>query len=366
MGGSEDQRMSVPLVHSLLSGHERFAVTGASGWLGRTALHLLARALGPQRFRDQVRGFASVAKTVTLRDGTTVVLEPLERLVAMEPAPTHILHFAYLTRDRVAALGLDGYTRSNVAVTGAVVAAIERFHPAGVFCTSSGAVYEPDGGLATDVVTNPYGALKHLEELAIRRATADGGGRSVVTRVFSIAGAYMTKPELYALGDLILQALSGGPMTIRAKGPVERSYCAAADVVAVGVACLLRGGTSNLVFDSGGEIVEVGRLAQLIREEIDPRIAVERDWDPGAAPDRYAGAGRQMATLADQLGLSLQPLRDQIRETAGYLATTTDDDRGGGPSGSPGLVDAGPASPDLARRTGAAPCQGGAGDQRSE
>ncbi|HVE47736.1 MAG TPA: NAD-dependent epimerase/dehydratase family protein [Acidimicrobiales bacterium] len=313
--------MSVRLIRSLLSGHERFAVTGASGWLGRTTLELLAGALGPQQFRDQVVGFASTSRTVTLRAGTEVRLQPLHRLAELAPAPTHLLHFAYLTRNRVPEVGVPEYVTANLAITAAVISAIQRFRPSGVFTTSSGAVYGPDGYFVTDVAANPYGALKYLEELAVRCAAADAGTRSVVTRVFSLSGAYMTKPELYGLGDFLLQVLAGGPITVRATRPVERSYCAAADVVTLALACLLRGdGQEDLVFDTGGDVIEVGQLADRVIGALGlTEVSVERSWDPQAPPDRYVGDGTAMSALALTYGLPLLAIDGQIRETAAYL-----------------------------------------------
>lgn len=313
--------MSVSLVRAMLSGQEHFAITGASGWLGRTTLELLLGALGPKRFGDQVTGFASTSRSVTLRDGTKVRLQPLDRLCDLLPAPTYLLHFAYLTRDRLNEMGVPEYITANLAITAAVARAIQRFHPLGVFTTSSGAVYESDGRFVTDVAANPYGALKYIEELLVRRAAADVGTRSVVTRIFSLAGAYMTKPDLYALGDFVLQALGGGPIKIRARIPVERSYCAADDVVTLALACLLDGGAGDdVIFDSGGQIVEIGQLAEHVRQIIGrSQIALDRDWDPSAVPDRYVGEGASMSAMAAHYGLSLLPLEHQIRDTADYL-----------------------------------------------
>ncbi|HUR24164.1 MAG TPA: NAD(P)-dependent oxidoreductase [Acidimicrobiales bacterium] len=314
--------MKTPLLRSLLSGQERFAVTGASGWLGRTALDLLAEALGPDRFREAVVGFASTAKAVTLRDGTAAELRPLGQLPRLAPAPTHLLHFAYLTRDRVAEMGVPAYVEANTAITATVVGAIDRLRPAGVFGASSGAVYRAGGGFVTDVAADPYGALKHLEELAIRRAAADAGGRSVVARIFSLTGAYMTRPDLYALGDLVQQALAGGPMVVRARGPVERSYCAAGDVVTLALCSLLGEGDGDVVFDTGGDVVEVGELAELVREAVGAPVApLQRSWDPAVPADRYVGDGARMSELAARQGLVLQSLQDQVRETASYLAS---------------------------------------------
>lgn len=324
MGGTEEQRVSVRLIRSLLSGEERFAVTGASGWLGRTTLELLAGALGPQQFRDRVAGFASASRTVTLRAGTEVRLQPLHRLADLAPAPTHLLHFAYLTRDRVTEMGVPEYARSNLSITAAVVGAIQRFSPVAVFTTSSGAVYAPGGGFVTDVSGEPYGALKYIEELSVRRAAADAGTRSVIARIFSITGAYMTKPQLYALGDFVLRALAGGPIDIRARGPVTRSYCAAGDVVALGLCCALRGRDEDLVFDTGGDVVEMGELAERVRAVLAlPDLRIQRSTAIGGPADCYAGNVERMSELAKDHGLTMQTLDDQIHETASYLAALT-------------------------------------------
>lgn len=327
MGGSEKQLVSGDLVRSLMSGQERFAVTGASGWIGRTALELLAGALGTERFHEAVTGFASEKRTVTLRDGTVAHLRPLDQLTQLSPPPTHLLHFAYLTRDRLNKVGLHAYIRANLTITATVVGAIDRFRPLGVYSTSSGAVYGSDGKFVTDVTANPYGALKYLEELTIRRAAEDVGCRSVVTRIFSLSGAYMTKPELYALGDLILQASAGGPIVVRAGAPVERSYCAAADVVSVALTCLLDSSVSNdLVFDSGGVVVEVGELARHVRSVLGrPELVIDRSWNPSGPPNRYVGDGAAMSALAAEHGLPVKSLDEQIRDTAAYLESSLGD-----------------------------------------
>lgn len=314
--------MTYSLVRRSLRGDERFAITGASGWLGRTALDLLEGALGDPAFGARVVGFASVAKRVALRSGVVVALRPLAELSRMEPPPTHILHFAYQTRDRVAVLGVGPFVLANLEITTAVLDAVQRHRPRGILFASSGAVYAPDGGLSSDLAGNPYGSLKYHDELVVRRSTGDIGARSVVTRLFSVSGAYMSKPELYALGDLVLRAQAGAALVVRARGPVYRSYCAAADVVALALACLLgESGPADLVFDSGGTVVEVGELAERVRSALGlSHLAIERSFDPAEAVDRYVGDGDRMAMLASAHGLRLQSLDEQILDTAAFLS----------------------------------------------
>src|SRR5674476_1313760 len=121
MAAAEPARVRpVDLVAEALRGTDEIvAVTGATGWFGGVALDLLYEALGDQA-ATRVVGYASSAREVTVSDGRTVGVRPLVDLVSQDPPPTTLLHFAFLTRDKVAALGIDAYTSQNVAITATV------------------------------------------------------------------------------------------------------------------------------------------------------------------------------------------------------------------------------------------------------
>lgn len=308
------------LVRSVLTDGTRVAVTGATGWFGATALDLLDEALGTEVAASRVTAYASAARHVRTSQGRVVDVLPLASLPTQQHAPTALLHFAFLTRDRAAELGTAAYAEANLRITTTVLDAVARHRPAGVVVTSSGAVYSGDGRLATDLDANPYGTLKHLDELAFRSACADVGATCVVPRVFSVAGPHMTKPELYALGGMIGMAGRGGPVSVRATGPVVRSYVGVDEVVALALWAALTG--TDAVFDSGGDPIEVEQLAQVVAGEhgLAPS-SVQRRLDPAAPADRYVGDGTQMSRLAATAGLRLRPLPDLVRDTAGWLRT---------------------------------------------
>ncbi len=233
-----------------------------------------------------------------------------------------LLHFGYLTRDKVATMGVDAYVAANVAITAHVLDAIAVHRPIAVVMTSSGAVYGPDGRPAHDVSENPYGTLKRLDELAVRAAVAEVGGSSVVPRVFSVAGPHMTKPDLYALGSMIAMARHGGPIEVRARGPVVRSYCGVDEVVSLSLWAALGGGAAlgDLVFDTAGTPVEMGELARIVAEVYGlPAGSVARSLDADAVPDRYVGNGSTMVDLAAEAGLTMRPTADLVRLTASWL-----------------------------------------------
>ncbi|MCW2667197.1 MAG: uncharacterized protein JWN57_2159 [Frankiales bacterium] len=309
------------ILRPLLSGSERFAVTGATGWFGRTALDLLDGLLGADA-GDRVTAYASAPRTLTTRLGRVVDVRPLAELPDQAPPASHLLHFAFLTRDRVADLGVEAYAAANLALSMLVLEAVERTRPAGLVLTSSGAAYGPGRRLTTDLHGNPYGALKHLDELALTAAVQAAGGTTAVARVFSVGGAGITKPELYALGSLVGMAQRGGPLEVRATGPVVRSYAAVDDVVALALWSVLR--REQVVFDSGGDVVEVEELARVVADVHGlPSSAVQRQLDPAAAEDRYVGDPAAWASLAERSGLVPRPLRALVEETSSWMSATS-------------------------------------------
>lgn len=302
------------VLRPLLRGDEHFAVTGATGWFGSTALDLLDELLGEQA-AERVTAYASRPRTMRTAAGRTVEVHALSDLASSIGSATHVLHFAFLTRDRAAELGIPDYLEQNLQITATVLGAISRLHPRGLLTTSSGAVYGKARDMSCDLTGNPYGTLKHIDELALRQAMADIGGTSVVARVFSVAGRGITSPELYALGAFITMAQAGGPVRVRAQGSVVRSYVGVAEVLAVGLWSLLS--EIPLVFDSGGHVVEMGELAALVAQLHGlPPEAVERTLDPDAPEDRYIGEPGQMAQLAEHCGLDFAPLAELVEQTA--------------------------------------------------
>jgi UDP-glucuronate decarboxylase len=280
----------------------RYAVTGASGWLGRAALELLT-----VRGADVV-GFASRERTVGGH-----VLRPLAEL----PDTPHdvLLHYAYATREQADTLGNAAYVEANGAITNTVLEALRAQRPRALFFASSGAARE-----AGTIDENPYAALKRRDETTFRHATRDLGARCAIARVFNVAGAWMPQPKGFALASLIEQVHAGGPLQVRARHPVRRSYVDVDDLAALALA-LADDGPNDALFDTAGdEVVEVGELAERVARRLGrPDLPIERDWDPDAPADDYVGDGAMMQALARERGLTLHSLDDQIVRTADWL-----------------------------------------------
>jgi UDP-glucuronate decarboxylase len=310
------------IAQSLRSSDARVLVTGAGGWIGSATLEILAQALGPADFRRRVRAFASGGRRLDLLGGVSVELAGLEELARVEAGPSILLHYAFLTREKASAMGIEAYRAANARISDRVAEAVARLRPQGMFLASSGAVYGPGRAFDEDMARNPYGVLKRRDELLFADACRTAGTSLAVARIFNLSGPYINKLDSYALASFLVDALAGRPITIRAAQRVERSYVHVGDVAGLALAVLLEPGGEAVTFDAAGErVVEVGELATLVRDLAGgPGLEIRRPpVETGRPADRYVGDGAAMAALARRYGLSLLDLPGQIRRTAEYL-----------------------------------------------
>jgi nucleoside-diphosphate-sugar epimerase len=307
----------------LRSGGHQFIVTGATGWLGRATLEMLAAALGGD-FGSRVTAVGSREAELELAGGSPIRVYPLEGAAArFGSSPALLFHFAFLTKDKVSALSNEEYVARNRAISTTVRSWIAAGRVAGVMLPSSGAVYDAlrQGNRDPDAV--PYGALKLEDEELFRQACKAVGARLVIPRVFNLSGPFINKFDAYALSSIIVDALRGGPVRIRADVPVWRSYVYVPDLIEICVRWLLSGKQpDSVVFDTGTEdIVELQQLVQRVRQVLgSENMAIERPAIGGTHENRYVGDGSAMKQLSDALGYPLLGLDEQIRRTASYMA----------------------------------------------
>ncbi len=293
-------RLAEPIAQRLRDGDEPIVVTGASGWLGGATLRLLERALPPEQFESRVRAYASRTRG------------PLRALAALPGdgvGGALVLHFAFRTRGQ----GPD-YERENAAIRALLLGAMADAAPAGLLLPSSGAVHA--GGA--------YGEQKRLDEQIFSRACTAAAVPLVIARVFNVSGEGMTAPRDYALGSLVLDALAGEPLEVRARGPVRRSFVAAADLLSVGVAALTDPEVASpLLFEAvGEEVVEVGELAERVRAALGRAdLEIRRpEFDPALPADQYVGDPVAWRELLARYGIEPLGLGEQIRQTAAALS----------------------------------------------
>ena len=301
----------------------RYAITGATGWLGRAATEVVASQMSDSDRADHLLLFASCEQQLVLDDGQAVPVHPLIALPDMQFDV--LLHYAYVTRERFADHGLGDYLAANLGISAIALRAIRAQRPRAVVLASSGAAAAAEGGLTT-VAGDPYGHLKVFDELAFRQAAADVGARRLILRVYNVSGRWIAKPDTFVLSDFIRQALTDGRIIVRASHPVRRSYIDVEDLAAVATAFAVSSGAPDdlLVGTAGDRVVEVGELADMVATECGLQSPeIERTWDPSAPADDYFDASSGFRDLARALGVPVAGLAEQVARTARVLALGT-------------------------------------------
>ena len=286
-------------------GNDRVLVTGASGWLGRTTLDLLAPLGLP------TLALASRARVIRVADRDIECRLWDDREVAAF-GPTVVLDCAFLTRGRVADMPLDEYVATNRTLTERLVYATQLPGVRLALTVSSGAAVHPHDALDGPIEDNPYGYLKREAEYRLAEAAAESGAVPVVARAWSISGAHVQEPQGYALGSMIRDA-DAGAIRIMARRPVFRRYVLAEELLALGIA---EGGVGPATIDSGGELVEMAELAARVAAVVCPDAVITRGEVDPRDPDRYHSDGQDWDRRCQSWGLASAPLDRQIEITA--------------------------------------------------
>lgn len=214
--------------------------------------------------------------------------------------PTAVANFAFLTSDRLDAVGAGVFEAQNRMLIDQFRQTIELPTVRRILTVSSGAVFTEPLGL--------YGLLK-AEEEAVANGWTDSTHTSVVLRAYSMSGPHVRVPERYAFSEMILQAHQG-LVRVRSDRLTYRRYTSVSDFLTVGMTMLSEGRT--LTIESGGELVEMGDLAERVVARIDPSARIERP--PLATLDAsvYASDGRSWASACRLLAYNPMSLDEQI------------------------------------------------------
>src|SRR6185369_6164331 len=94
-------------------------------------------------------------------------------------------------------------------------------------------------------------------------AWAKRSGKTVaIARIFNLSGPHINKLGSYALACFILDALAGGPIAVKATHEVWRGYVAVRELMSLAFAMLLEGRRGAALFETGGEPLEMGEIAE--------------------------------------------------------------------------------------------------------
>lgn len=312
---------------------QRIVLTGPTGWIGRAMLQCIARACAPGGLAARVTVFGSSAQLLELPDGQLLPVRSLADISPVDVAGAHVVHLAYLTKEKAETLGERAFTSTNLLIDDQMLTALAGASASGspalgVFVASSGAAALAASG--RDM--HPYGIAKLRQEARFLAWGKSADIPVLAGRIFNIAGPWMNKLGAYALSDFILQALDAGRIAIGASIPVFRSYLHVEDLCHLALGALDTGiGRYGPVDLCGAEVVEMEDLAAQVGEIVGrmagKTVTISRsplnpiDLRQGANSS-YLGEFSSTKSLAMALDMALQPLARQIEATCEWILAT--------------------------------------------
>jgi nucleoside-diphosphate-sugar epimerase len=242
-------------------------------------------------------------------DGQSQALQAQDLEIIAAFKPTVVIDSAFVTRERLPILGHKTYIETNQKLIdqSLEVAALPSVRKYIGF--SSGATMHLAGHTSFSLEENPYAAQKRIYESKISELAANLQSDISVARVWSVTGSYCTKPQSFAFTDFISQAKLG-LIEIKAEHLVYRRYCALEDVLALAMLPSAPGG--NPIFNTGGDLIELGELAKIVVDLVNLNADISRQLDKALPQDNYHSDNKDWGQLTGIAKLGLDTLREQI------------------------------------------------------
>jgi len=296
----------------------RFVVTGPTGWIGSALLALLHRAGDPDALGEgeSVALFGSRAGMVQVTDGPALPIRPLMQIGAADVGGAHIVHLAYLTKDKLANMTEDEFRRANTEIDDAVIAAARESRPASIFVASSGAARQAADGLDD----NAYGLTKLEQEARFLELARPSGVSVLCGRIFNLAGPYINKLGEYAVSNFAVQALEKRCIRIDTDKLMFRSFLHVEDLCRIVLRAARQQVSEGRPVDlCGMELLEIQDIAERVAGQIGGDIAVERPEVSFERVSDYVGRPVDCRALAASLDLRLKGFDAQLAETISWI-----------------------------------------------
>ena len=240
-------------------------------------------------------------------DGHSYRTTTVERIAA-GPKPDVFVPTNFVTREFFYEFGETLFIAQNKKIVSSAMNNIRRIEPKSVVVISSGVTSKPHDP-SKDQSYLVYRDMKLFELEQLTAVSDELGVPLIEARLYSASGKYMKSPELFAFGNIVKQARSGY-VELASSQEVWRKYLDAVDFMKVCLASAFAG--KSRVVESGGFLVEVETFASICLSLFGyANDAIERPRVSGTE-DRYYSASEEFELLAEEMGITLASLEDQI------------------------------------------------------
>jgi nucleoside-diphosphate-sugar epimerase len=295
---------------------KKILITGGSGWLGKAAVNTLVMNLGFKA--DEIILVSRIPRVTKIGEHTINSTSWSEISKVPNIGLEYFLPFAFVTREQMSSHNLDSYAQINNSLIRTHSEIIKSLHPANVINISSGAAKDLSKSFQGDQ-DNIYGKLKFIEEESMKEASSFAGSNLVTARLWNCSGFGISKVNTFAMGEFVSSVLNNRNIVINSKSAVLRRYV---DISEFLLLCMrVAKNEKYQYFESGGELIELRKLAEKVVALLNPKSTVEAPEISESLPsdDYFSKSEGYEELLWANFGRVPMILDDQILETANYI-----------------------------------------------
>jgi len=294
-------------------GKETVVVTGANGWLGKSAVSVLASEF------SNYRVIALSRKMDNIKSNNDVIYMSYDDFLKDDSEITGLIHTAFMTKNYIEEIGPIEYIDQNTRIHNWLMNFIKLKNPNWSVAVSSGATKQYIDKVESDLPISDsdlYGKMKFKEEGALLGSEIPN---VAIGRLWAASGRYMQNHKIYALGQFIDAALNGKNIKIASKEPVYRRYIDAEDFMKVLVMTALD--SKRTLFDSGGILTTIENLAQEVAKffnnKNNSKIEIEYDTKKISIENaNYFANTEKFLELQSKFKIQERSIMEQIERTS--------------------------------------------------
>ena len=297
-------------------GKETVVVTGANGWLGKSAVSVLASEF------SNYRVIALSRKIDHNKSNNDLIYMSYDDFSKDDSEITGLIHTAFVTKNYIEEIGPIEYIDQNTKIHNWLMNFIELKNPNWTVAISSGATKQYIDKVESDlpiVDSDLYGKMKLEEEEALLSSEIPN---VAIGRLWAASGRYMQNHKIYALGQFIEAALNGKNIKIASREPVYRRYIDAEDFMKVLVMTALD--SKRTLFDSGGILTTIENLAQEVAKffnnKNNSKIEIENDKKKLSIENaNYFANSEKFIELQSRFKIQERSITEQIERTSSAI-----------------------------------------------
>lgn len=288
-----------------------FVIFGVSGWVGTSLCHYLSAELKIPS--ERIFPISSTISQLSLLAGNLKCYRS-EDILKLKPKNSIFFHLAFKGKEQVETLGENNFKKSNEEIRNTATKLINTIKPEALIYSSSGAA-------CTETLKgNPYAQQKKEDEFFFKNLAEKLQIKLLIPRIFNIAGYYINKHEIYAISDLLIQAVKNKKMQINASCKIVRSYIEIFDLYKIIFAWLNdRTTTYDLFETANNKSYDLVELALLVNKLLKNDYPISYNLDSNLADNIYVGNITKQAELCRKYNITLKDTYQCLSSTYEYL-----------------------------------------------